>query len=151
MWSGVSAWYGRALQASGLVNAWLKLLLSTSDCPLGNPARLWLTRVSPTWRHHRANCWGARGFSTGPCGLLECNFCFPSCRESCSLDSAKCLEKPWLRMWDVSGASLCGYKGCLWGVLLGFAPDFLWLRVSLPVGQREAKSIDCRSINRLTG
>lgn len=52
-------------------------------------------------------------------------------------------------MWDVSAALFCGYKGCLCGVLLVFAPNFLWLRVFLPVDQREAKSMDCRSINKL--
>lgn len=91
-----------------------------------------------------------QGISTGPCGLLEWNFHFPSCKGSCSPDSSKCLEKPWLRMWAVSVASLCGYKNVSvelsWVLLL----IFLWLMISLPVDQREAKSTDCRAIERLT-
>lgn len=53
-------------------------------------------------------------------------------------------------MWAVSVASLCGYKNVSvelsWVLLL----IFLWLTISLPVDQREAKSTDCRAIERLT-
>lgn len=99
--------------SSGLVDVWLGLLLSIRDCPLGNPVPLRLTRELQRrdgGTPQSQALGNTQGFSTGPCGLLECNFCFLGRRESCSLDSWKCLEKPWRRMWDVLAASLCGYK-----------------------------------------
>lgn len=88
-------------------------------------------------------------FSTGPCGLLECNL-FPGLQ-----------RKLQPRFLEVLGEALAENVGCvssltLWlqeclcGAQLGFAPDFLWLRTSLPVDEREAKSADCGSTDKLT-
>lgn len=62
--------------SSGLVDVWLGLLLSIRDCPLGNPLPPWLTRENTGTLQSRV-LGNAQGFSTGPCGLLECSFCFP--------------------------------------------------------------------------
>lgn len=91
--------------SSGLVDDWLGLLLSIRDCPLGNPLPPWLTRelehrntAEPSAREHT-------GVLHRPLNAVSVS---PSCKENCSLNSSKCLEKAWLRMWDVSAASLCG-------------------------------------------